>query len=351
MKIRVVVALMVAAVVSVCPPGRALAGQVPPDDGLRWKTVGAPGNRGTLPSEAPRLPTDTPSVGAVGYEYRLTETEITRAQWGEFVLAYRPFYSGNTPYWANQAFVGSGFVGMGGVLYANPNQPANMSWEYAARYCNWLHNGKANTAEAFAQGVYDTTTFTRNPDGSLNHNLTRTADARYWIPSLDEWVKGAYYDPNKYGLGEEGYWLYPAMQDTPLIPGAPGAGGQTNAAPFSADIPLNAGSYPGVVSPWGLLDLSGGMREWISTSRGNFSIEVRGSKLGPSLPDWEDRLDVLGGSGPATSAHGFRLASSVPAPGSTVLFWVGAVLCVRRRRNHEVPLSHRPLVRRGAFYP
>lgn len=315
-----------AALVAAAP--RAYAGAVPPNDyGLSWKTIGAPGNRGTLPSEMPQTP-DYRSVGAVGHTYRLTQTEITNAQWIEFVRAYEPYYTGLLG-----GMSGGGITFLGQyVIVGNPNGPAEISWENAARYCNWLHNGKASTAEAFAQGVYDTSTFTRNPDGSYNHVLTHTADAKYWIPTLDEWVKGAYYDPHKNGTGIDGYWLYPGRSDSPPISGPPSAGGQTNAGPGSG--PTSVGSYPDAQSPWGLLDTSGGVEEWTSTG-------------GPSLPhipllrnssrranDYAvlDRLDFfLQLESPVGIGAGLRLAASIPSPASTVL--VGANLLVQIRRT------------------
>lgn len=326
-----------------CSAAHALAGQMPPDYGLAWKTIGAAGNRGTLASETPQLSQVYPgvSLGSVGYEFRLTKTELTRAQWYEFVQAYLPYYDAPTPYWTNIAFVGSGFIGAGGTTYLSPGRPANMSWEYAARYCNWLHNGKANTREAFAQGVYDTTTFTRNPDGSFNHNLTRAPGAKYWIPSLDEWVKGAYYDPDKYGPGQEGYWLYPGMSDVPLIPGPPSAGGQTNAGPFSLGSPLNAGSYPNIQSPWGLLDNSGGESELLDSSDTRISDSPaanphvpfdKGTFAGAGETAFGDMIDRFGGVSPNSAGDGLRLASSVPSPGIVLIPMASFTILLRRSR-------------------
>lgn len=307
------------------------AGTIPPDYGLTWKTIGAAGNRGTLPSEAPLLPDWHPSAGSVGYEFRLTQTEITRKQWLEFVRAIAPvlYPNGGLPF----ALTGSGFVGLS-QPYVLENFPANMSWEFAARYCNWLQNGKASTAAAFAQGVYDTSTFTRNPDGSFNHNLTHSPDAKYWIPSLDEWIKGAYYDPNKYGDGQEGYWRYPGKSDVPLIAGPPGAGGQTNAGPFSLGSPLNAGSYPDVQSAWGLLDTSGGLTELIGTPSpfDPHQLFQKGAPAGIQDAAIVDNIDFLTGQTPNSSGDGLRLASSIPSPGVVLISGISFTILHRRSR-------------------
>lgn len=42
----------------------------------------------------------------------------------------------------------------------------------------------------------------------------KTAAARYWIPTENEWYKAAYYDPAKGGVGSPGYWNYPTRSDT-----------------------------------------------------------------------------------------------------------------------------------------
>src|SRR5690606_20365357 len=112
----------------------------------------------------------------------------------------------------------------------------------------------------------DTSTFHTNPDGTITDQPTRSPGARFWIPSFDEWVKGGYYDPDRYGEGEPGYWLHPGRSQTPLVSGLPWEGGETNGGVdllVSHDPARNVGSYPHVRSAWGLMDISGGATEWI----------------------------------------------------------------------------------------
>ena len=45
-------------------------------------------------------------------------------------------------------------------------------------------------------------------------SLLRKANAKYVIPSENEWYKSAYYDPNKGGSGVAGYWLYDTRSDS-----------------------------------------------------------------------------------------------------------------------------------------
>lgn len=213
-----------------------------------------------------------------------------------------------------------------------------MSWEYAARYVNWLHNGKVNEAWAFDDGVYDTSTFTQNADGTYNHQLAHDPDARFWIPTQDEWMKAAYWDPNKHN-GEGGYWLFPNSSDTESIPGLlPEDGGERNAG--DDGFPLDVGSFPNVQSPWGLFDLAGGESEWSESLASNKRVQTRrlfGTRWGeytfgdPYFPN-----DIIGSgrtSNVWSSSIGLRLAAAVPSLGTFPIMSVGLFYFARRRRK------------------
>ncbi len=249
----------------------AAIAQAPPSYGFDWATITHAGNRAATQEEAPYLfpPYHTPElhVGSVGYEYRIARTELTVEQHFEFVQAYAPFWKGNP---GASEFIGVWISWTGSGYEIDPGyekKATSMGWRTAARYCNWLHNGKAGDQWAFEDGAYDTSTFGTNPDGTITDQPTRHPDARFWIPTQDEWVKAAHYDPNRYGEGLEGYWLYPDAGQEPLISGYPWEGGETDAG---IEIKpgytyLDVGSYPDVRSPWGLLDLSGGGRSGART--------------------------------------------------------------------------------------
>src|SRR5205814_1720450 len=93
--------------------------------------------------------------------------------------------------------------------------------------------------------------------------------ARYWIPTIDEWVKAVHYDAAFNG-GAGRWWQQPNGTDTPLVYGPPPSFGGDGTAQANAGfrftdnsqyrIPL--GSYPQVQTPWGLLDAAGGTLEW-----------------------------------------------------------------------------------------
>jgi formylglycine-generating enzyme required for sulfatase activity len=322
------------------------AAQTPPDYGYRWSTIGNPGNRAATSDEL--LGSPEQGVGAVSSSYRMATTEVTVGQWFEFVRAYSMFYEGPA---RNAEFTGT-FIRAANDDPNSPedwrivdtrylNEPTTMGWRYAARYANWLHNGKGTARESFESGAYDTSTFGTNPDGTFTDQVSRSPGARFWIPSKEEWDKAMYDDPHRYGTGEEGYWFYPTMDanETPPISGYPGEGGESNASIQNDDgRVINVGSYPGTTSRWGMLDGSGGVSEWTESAvgypgRGPEDRSPRGTARGDeslshdwlpvtltSRPDWYLGL-------------GLRLAS-VPSPATAlvpVALW--ATSPTRRHRS------------------
>jgi hypothetical protein len=217
---------------------------------------------------------------------------------------------------------------------------------------NWLHNGKKSANEAtsadFETGAYDTSTFDRVQGPSGNFYFTdqdsHSEGARFWIPSLDELTKAAFYDPNRHGEGQGGYWDYPTSSDTAPIPGDPALGGQTNAGsvqpqyndwPSGQFRPLDVGSYPDTQSPWGLLDTMGGGLEltetWTTTNQESQALRYLGLTGALYSPLFQGELgDITGTS--VNSWFSLRLASIVPTPGGAALLAFGALLAARRRR-------------------
>jgi hypothetical protein len=302
----------------------AACGQAPPNYDFQWSTIGAPGNRAVNQEEGPRLyPPYQPSpiiTGDVGYEYRMTTTEVRVTQWLDFLNAYWPHAANAADPRLRGRWIGvtDPTPGHNPGYFIQPaaaNYPADVTWQNAARYVNWLNNGKGTSAAAFTNGAYDTSTFTQNPDGSWNDQPTHNPGAQFWIPTLSEWTKGMYYDPNKNGPGQGGYYRYETSSDEPPIPGWPWEGGQTSAGLelFSGPY-LDVGSYPWVTSPWGLLDGSGSAEEWTEYKTADaLSRVAKGSYQFQSLPEVFDAVDHLGGTDPHWFSFGFRVAS-VPTP-------------------------------------
>lgn len=208
-------------------------------------------------------------------------------------------------------------------------------------YCNWLCNNQSGSPGALDHGAYNTDTFSTNPDQTFNDQLTHTPGAAFWIPTLDEWLKAAHFDPNKFGAGQGGWWQYPNRSDVALNYGPPGEG-QANAGFTLPDfgqwsIPLT--SYPATLSAWGMLDSAGGSAEWLEDALGQGGPRYRGVEgsyagLGLYLSELNDRATRFYSDSPhiAASYQGFRIAS-IPCP-ATALMGVMLIpgVTLRRRR-------------------
>lgn len=315
----------------------------------RWATITHPGNE---PWVGPSFyGFQTLTLGRVDYEYRISRTEVAGAEWFGFVQAYAPYVGDGAfsiDFTSNLVTVVGGYRLISGA----ENKPVEVGWRYAARYANWLHNGKALTQEAFESGAYDTSTFATNPDGSFTDQISRSPGARYWIPSLDEMIKAWHFDPDRFGPDQPGCWLYSTSSDSPPVYGPPGVG-QTNAG---TNVLRDVASYLDVQSPWGLWDASGGVTEWTETTNPRSpqflnpivrAIDGSSWRSPGPIPDPfsdsrnTDRINALGGAGPQIPQIGFRLAREIPSPQSgVVLFSAFHLFTLRRRSAHDTHRFH-----------
>ena len=324
------------------------------DASWTWATITHPGNAPVNPALLPDNSAFVPNGhapfsgwGSVSSIYRISTTETTTSQWLPFVKAYAPYLTSNP----GTEFLGGNAIRQSGprndpnsysILPGFENDAIDSNFKFGAMYCNWLQNRQTQSQASFNSGVYDLTNVPVDSQGRWLTIPSRSPSAQYWVPSMNEWVKAAFYDPNRYGQGLAGYWAYPNSSDQPLISGMPQNGGQTQYGMGPNDPTaglLAVGAYPSVASPWGLLDASGGVAEFTDTIlHGQFfdHVLVRNSesfgigRLGGS--DWDDigdygfhQPDVFGG-------YGFRLASSIPSPGAGLgLGWIMYVYSRRRR--------------------
>lgn len=324
---RLAVLIAIAALV-----GRSAA-QVDPNSGIDFVTIGAVGNRAY---DGPDPFNRVLGRGRVDYEYAIGRTEVTSGQWAEFFDAAlnRP---DPIPWVLPPTQIGTGPMPVGGV-----------SWRTCAVYANWLHNHKASNREAFLNGAYDVATFRNLPTG-FTDQLTHSPGARYWIPTLDEHMKAAHYDPARANPDGSvgGWWQYNITSDIAPIYGPPPGftGGsplnQANSGfrilPGRDEFRITLGAYASVTSPWGLFDTAGGTREWTE----NIELVLdgvpaarttRGSAWAAGIAG--DLIWSLGGDGhPDTTLYlnGLRMASSIPGAGTVAIIGVGGMLCSRGR--------------------
>ena len=327
----------------------SLAG-IDPLSGVDFVTIGDPGNTPYDPNGSSEFSND--NMGGVNYSYNIGVYQIDTAQWVAFMNAafdrpqsqWIPFINvpavwGAVPTsptvpggmrWAVPA--GNGMMAVGGI-----------SWRTAAIYCNWLCNGEGSAPSAFMNGAYDVSTF--GYFGNIfTDQSTHNPGAKYWIPTQSEWLKAAYYDPNRYGPGQGGYWQYSNGSNSPYSYGLPGNGHTANSLysyPGNAQFQVPLGSYPGTTSPWGLYDVAGEPAEWtegIDTEVTGFRERVVLGTAWASPILGPDEISVAGASilpDQSSVYYSFRLAMAVPSPSTGF----GAILAFSswysRRGRHD----------------
>lgn len=317
--------------------------------GIEFVTVNPLGPGGTPNAPYPYHETvPAERDGSVDHAFRIGRYEITTQQWGEFFYAaalVRQQTGVGIPHLSNPTFIG-------GVNGQNMMAPVGgITWRTAAIYCNWLHNDRAMTREAFMNGAYDVTTFGYRNGNIFTDQTAHHPGARFWIPTLDELIVADHYDPNRYGPSQGGYWNYTISQDTAPVYGPAGVlvngqPAQANSGWLPDDYPgmslpfpfgVSLGAYPTQQSPWGLLDAAGGTSEWTETVS-NAGIPYRflhgsGAAAGAF---GNDRISTGLAGLPSDGFFywGFRIAAAVPSPSFTAAFGVfGLVGMARRRRD------------------
>jgi hypothetical protein len=317
--------------VTVDEPGNAAAAIVPFTDAIYSSCADAPPSGNGVPA--------CQEIGAVDYRFKIGELEITVGQWVDFLNTvdpkgtdkhglYDPTESGKA--WPKYGQINLSSKARNGSHYslAFPewaDKPYGFAdFLRAARFVNSLYNGKLLKKETASEGGYAITTYKvkLSPESGrgmydLNRNRrtgqTREAKRGFVVPSQDEWVKSAYFDPA--GGGTDSYWKYPTNagvfgDGTATAPGTtildPSTGDVTNAAtqpiatyhasgqpaptwcppgvqpqsncssvnPFGFNPTTYAELYQGSLgtigqaatrSPWGTLDQGGNAVEWTDT--------------------------------------------------------------------------------------
>lgn len=342
-------------VIAAAMSGVAIAAP-PPDYGFDFVTIGAVNNRayegGGFDGTAYQ------GRGSVSYEYRMARMEVSTGQWLEFLntiapLTESPDTFGVATTWGGRSVGGTppGDFELRPIANAAMVPVIGISWRSAAMYVNWLHNDKEVSLAAISNGAYDISTFGSDENNHFTDQITRSPGAKYWIPSLDEWIKAVHFDPNAEDSDHPGtgrWWEQPNGTDEPLIGGAPGEPGTQTSANVTTpppeefrrwtDVPL--GSYPDEETPWGLLDASGGAWEWTEEILFPDAPRLRGIEgtlagMGLDVAD-QDYVWAATALFPSGRVGGLRIASAIPAPGASAVLACGVgIHCVRGRRRSE----------------
>jgi formylglycine-generating enzyme required for sulfatase activity len=217
-----------------------------------------------------------PSFGGVDYTYNIGMYEVTAGQYAEFlnaVAATDTYGLYNLTMWSSQfgcKIQRSGSPGSYtyGVAPDWADRPANyVSWGDAARFANWLHNGRP-TGQQDLMTTEDGSYFL---DGATSGTellaIVREPGATWVISSEDEWYKAAYHKND----GVTGnYWDHPTSTDAvpsnDLIDPDPGNNATfTEGDGYGIGSPYyrtEAGAHENSDSPYGTFDQGGNVWEW-----------------------------------------------------------------------------------------
>ena len=266
---------------------------------IEFVTIGNPGNAADT--------TGNPNpAGSVPYTYRIGKFEISESMIEKA--------DAETAATANP-------LNINHLTFRGANKPVtDISWYEMARFVNWLNTSTGSTpAYKFdGDGIFQ---LWHSGDAGYNpNNLYRNSLAKYFLPSVDEWYKAAYYDPIS-----EVYYDYPTGSDT--APTAVASGTSAGTAVYDqlretgpADITLAGG-----LSPYGTMGQGGNVWEWEETDSdlvNDSSSEFRGVRSG----SWQHDSSGLAASSRDEAwaefdfhgTIGFRIAST-PEPSSLLL--------------------------------
>lgn len=211
---------------------------------IRVVEVGEPGNdpAAIVPfhpgvygscDEAPSRKAGCTLVGGVAYPYEIGELEVTVAQYVAFLNTVDPdgtnrhhLYvasmdsAGWPKYGPIERSTGSAPGAHYSVAYPEwANKPIGFAnFLRAAGFANSLTNGDVlsrtkSTADGFEVTTYRIRLSPTSQQGMYDlragaaSGATRAQATGFVVPSQDEWVKAAYYDPK--GGGTHSYWIYP----------------------------------------------------------------------------------------------------------------------------------------------
>jgi len=323
--------------------------------------VGNPGNAAELSGAGAGGFGPDRICGAVAYEYNIGKYEVTAGQYTEFLNAVAKtdtygLYNTDMSYGYNGygcRIMRDGSSGSYGYDVAADwaDRPVNyVSWGDAARFANWLHNGRpsgeqdSNTTEDGAYYLNGATS-----DAALLP-AAREDDWKWAITSEDEWYKAAYYNP-----ATSSYYDYPAGSDTapgyvnnggnlsgtgnPFVEGGSDPG---NYATYDDDYGIDGigspyyrtevGEWENSESPYGTFDQGGNVWEWNEAIIGSERGMLGGSFISSDGALHASNRNVA--QVPTLELHnlGFRV-SEVPEPATLSLLTLGGLAILRRQKT------------------
>ncbi len=276
--------------------------------GIDFVTIGNPGN----PADTTGVPNP---AGSVGDAYRIGKYEISEQMIDK----------------ANAL----GGLGITKDTRGADKPATSVSWNEAARFINWL-NTSTGSAPAYKFALQpgdigysanaNIQLWTISDAGYNPNNLYRNSQAKYFLPSVDEWYKAAYYDPTS-----GNYFDFPTGSNA--VPTAVASGTAAGTAVYfrqagPADIALAGG-----LSPYGTMGQGGNVEELEETDQDllNSPQTESSSSRGKRGGNWLNFSDLLlasnrGGFFQFDGGNdiGFRVAS-IPEPSTLVLMGLAII--------------------------
>jgi formylglycine-generating enzyme len=281
---------------------------------MDFVTIGNPGN----PADTTGAPNP---AGSVAYTYRMGSYEVSEDMINK----------------ANAA----GSLGITKDTRGVNKVATSVSWNEAARFVNYLNvsSGSAAAYKFSTQpgdvGYGVNASITLWAPGDVGYDITnpfRNSNAKYFLPSENEWYKAAYYSSS--GT----YSNYATGSDT--IPTAVASGTVGGTAVYGQSFATGPADITsaGGLSPYGTMGQGGNAFEWMETEFdgvNNSSDSSRGLR-GGSWNGVESNLRAsnrnVGDPAGESFLVGFRVAS-VPEPTSLFLTMLaGGMMLARRKR-------------------
>jgi len=202
-----------------------------------------------------------------------------------------------------------------------PDKPATLiSWFEAAKFVNWLNTSKGSTPAYKFDSFGNFQLWQSGDAGYDSNNRYRNSLALYVLPSMDEWYKAAYYDPNS-----SVYYNFPTGSDS-APDGIDFSGDTSFDAVFSdgySNLNPNDIFNVGVLSPYGTAGQGGNVWEWEETD-----YDLVNDSLDSGLVS---TFRAFGYASYENLGIGFRVAS-IPEPSTLLLGMLGTLSLLFRRR-------------------
>jgi len=239
---------------------------------------------------------DTTTYGAVPYQFRMGRYEI--------------------PQDAIDKATAGGLMNVTAGAWSQNKPACFVSWYEAAAFVNWLNTSTGHQAAynlVFTNGAWSMQLWDSGSAWTLGGtNLFRHKNARYFLPTENEWYKAAYY--NAAGAN---YFLYPTASSTLPTKVASGTSAGTAVYDSSTNSPAAVQSAGGL-GPYGTMAQGGNVYEWLESAAdgtNNLSAENRMLRGGHFFsPEANLRSSGRTPMPPTNDADyfGIRVASTLP---------------------------------------